>query len=954
MSKLESMKQDGSRTADERTVMENKRVIWRLALHILQHIAAIGMAVMVGIIAVNSNIVVDNMYGDQIGYRVGLMDNAGEFEDSQIFTDVFRNAINDITRLAVIKGQLETNGHFDGSRLIDVTRFVNRISQKSECPVSANYHLDELIRWGKHGLELQTVTFQSKFDFIAYFGYENVFDSYGYGEQLDTFGFSEEAISNIFAWDMKNKADRSGSEPDEGDGTEDFLGLEFDFMEQKEAYETAKEYVENIWGIDAMFNRITMDMAAQGKEVLILDRGGQEVISMEMLVPRYNTITEQSIAASCSNWLEYCMLETNVMETVETLTYNYTLYQNQNDLYAQGKTNLQFFISTTTQEGQEYYTNMDTDFASLTDSEKTEYFRSLGKYVVYFPDSMRLESNADITEDEMFDNVSDYEYAFPENTKLWIGVNTDFPIQRDQFYLAMDTYNSIIPHVWLILILGGIFLLIWMGIGGYISYSTGKAREEEGVVSRLYVFDRLPTEIFLLLMLLTGVGIWLGFEFIYSNVYNTIFYRTSRATMQQLLTAKKYMLVMIGTLGLLVSMSIGIFWYSLVRRLQCSTLWKNSFLYRICRVIYRGLKMMLENHSAVIRTLMPYNIFLLTNLLCVLAIYRLRDAEEGMLLIPLLIIVILDGGVGIYIFRRSAERSEIIGGISRIRGGDIGYVLDSEHLHGDNKELAVSVNNMGDGIRKAVATSMKDERMQADLITNVSHDIKTPLTSIINYVDLLKREKITQEPVCSYISVLDSKAQRLKQLTDDLLEASKISSGNITLDNSRLDLTELVRQTVGEFSEKLENRRLQIMITEPSSPAYIYADSRRMWRVVENLFNNICKYAMEGTRVYVDLEKEDGMITLSLKNISETALNFNPDELTERFVRGDVSRSSEGSGLGLSIAKNLTELQKGEFQIVLDGDLFKALMRFKEYRETQESAAAKDNSQADNKTPHSE
>lgn len=919
--------------------MKKNRVIRRLALHTLQHLAAIGIAVMVGIIAVNSNIVVDNMYGDQIGYRVGLMDNAGEFEDSRIFTDVFRNAINDITRLAVIKGQLETNGHFEGSRIVDVTQFVNRISHKSECPVGASYHLDELIRWGKYGLELQTVTFQSKFDFIVYFGYESVFDSYGYREQLEQFGFTREEISNILAWDMKNEADMSGSEVDEDAEADDFSLTDFDFMEQEEAYETAKRYIENIWGIDALFNRISMEMATQGKEVYVLDRGGQEIISTEMLTPRYNTITEQTIAASCSNWLDYCMLEANVMETVETLTYNYTQYLNQNDLYAQGKTNLQFFISTTTRVGQEYYTNMDVGFSALTDAEKTEHFRNLGKYVVYFPDSMRLESNADITEDEMFNNVSDYEYAFPQNTKLWIGVDTDFPIQRDQFYLARETYNSFIPHMWLILIFSGVFLLIWMGIGGYISYTTGKTEEEGKVVSRLYVFDRLPTEIFLLLLLLLGLGLWRIYGLIYDNIYDTIFYRSNRAAMQQLVTAKQYMLVMISGFGLLSSLYIGLFWYSLVRRLQCTALWKNSIFYRICRVIYRGIRMMLENHSAVIRTLMPYNIFLLANLLCVLAVYELREAVEGLRLIPLLAIVILDGGVGIYIFRRSAERSDIIDGISRIRGGDIGYMLDSEHLHGDNKELAASVNNMGDGIRKAVATSMKDERLQADLITNVSHDIKTPLTSIINYVDLLKREKIVQEPVRSYITVLDSKAQRLKQLTDDLLEASRISSGNITLDNSRLDLTELIRQSIGEFSEKLEARRLQVVVTEPSSPAYIYADSRRMWRVVENLFNNICKYAMRGTRVYVDLEKVDGWITVSMKNISETALNFDPDELTERFVRGDVSRSSEGSGLGLSIAKNLTELQNGEFQIVLDGDLFKILLRFQEYSEAEESVA---------------
>lgn len=911
--------------------MKKNRTVKRLALHTLQHLAAIGIAVMLGIIAVNSNIVVDNMYGDQIGYRVRVMDNVGEFKDSRIFTDVFRNAINDITRLAVIKGQLETDGQFDGTRVIDTTMFVNRVSQKSDCQVTASYQLDELIRWGKYGLELQTVTFQSKFDFIAYFGYENIFTSYGYGEELEQLGVPGGSISDIIAWDMKNE--QSG---DQGEGLSkggETPSTDFEFMEQREAYETARKYVEKFWGIDVLFERITSEMAALGKEVTILERGGQEIISTEMLVPRYDTATDQSIAAICSNWPEYCMLESNVIETVETLAYNYTLYQNQNDLYAQGKTNLYFFISTTTLDGQEYYTNMEDSLLALTDAERTEFFRNLGKYVVYYPDTMRLETNADITEDEMFDNVSDYEYAFPKNTKLWIGVDADFPVQYDQFYLAQNTYNSIIPHIWLILILSGVFVLIWAFLAGYISYTTGKEEKDGETVFRLYLFDKLPTEFVLALMLAAGLGLWLLFQVIYGNIYDSIFYRTNRATVQQLGAAKQYVLVMIGGLGLLVSLAVCLFWYSLVRRLQYGNLWKNSIVYYIGRGIARGLNRMLEHPNAVIRTFMPYNIFLLANLLCVLAMYELREAPHRLILLPLLLIVVMDGGVGIYVFRRSAERSEIIGGISRIREGDIGYVLDSARMHGDNRELAVSVNNMGDGIRKAVATSMKDERMQADLITNVSHDIRTPLTSIINYVNLLKRERITQEPARGYIEVLDTKAQRLKQLTDDLLEASKISSGNIILENSRLDLTELVRQSVGEFSEKLEARKLQVMTTEPDGPAYIYADSRRMWRVMENLFNNICKYAMEGTRVYVDLEKAEGKIVLSLKNISENSLNFSPDELTQRFVRGDVSRSSEGSGLGLSIAKNLTELQSGEFRITLDGDLFKVLIRFSEYEE---------------------
>ncbi len=921
--------------------MKKNRTVKRLALHTLQHLAAIGIAVMLGTIAVNSNIVVDNMYGDQIGYRVRLMDNVGEFKDSRIFTDVFRNAINDITRLAVIKGQLETEGEFDGTRIIDTTMFVNRGSHKSDCAVTASYQLDELIRWGKYGLELQTVTFQSKFDFIAYFGYENIFTSYGYGEDLEQLGVPGGSISDIIAWDMKNE--QSGDH-EEGlsKGGGDTSATDFEFMEQQDAYETARKYVEKFWGIDQLFERITAEMAALGKEVTVLERGGQEIISTEMLMPRYDTATNQSIAAICSNWPEYCMLESNVIETVETLDYNYTLYQNQNDLYAQGKTNLYFFISTTTLGGQEYYTNMEESLLKLTDAERTEFFRELGKYVVYYPDSMRLETNADITEDEMFDNVSDYEYAFPKNTKLWIGVDADFPIQYDQFYLAQNTYNSIIPHIWLILILSGAFGLVWAVLAGYISYTTGKEDRDGETVFRLYLFDRLPTEFAAALMLAAGLGLWLLFRVIYGNIYDSIFYRASRATVQQLGAAKQYVLVMIGGLGLLVSLAVCLFWYSLVRRLQYGNLWKNSIVYYIGRGIVGGLNRMLEHSNAVIRTFMPYNIFLLANLLCVLAMYELREAPRWLILLPLLLIVVMDGGVGIYVFRRSAERGEIINGISRIREGDIGYVLDSTHMHGDNKELAVSVNNMGDGIRKAVATSMKDERMQADLITNVSHDIKTPLTSIINYVNLLKRERITQEPASGYIEVLDAKAQRLKQLTDDLLEASRISSGNIILENSRLDLAELVRQSVGEFSEKLETRRLQVLTTEPDSPAYIYADSRRMWRVVENLFNNIYKYAMAGTRVYVDLEKAEGKVVLSVKNISETSLNFSPDELTERFVRGDVSRSSEGSGLGLSIAKNLTELQGGEFRIILDGDLFKVLMRFNEYEGSEEEPERED------------
>ena len=277
--------------------------------------------------------------------------------------------------------------------------------------------------------------------------------------------------------------------------------------------------------------------------------------------------------------------------------------------------------------------------------------------------------------------------------------------------------------------------------------------------------------------------------------------------------------------------------------------------------------------------------------------------------------------------------AEIVDAIKRIRKGEVDYQLDGDKMHGENKEIAEAVNNIGEGIRKAVETSVKDERMKSDLITNVSHDIKTPLTSIINYVDLLKREKIESEPARSYIQILEAKSLRLKQLTDDLVEASKISSGNIEYQREPLNVVELLNQSVGEFSEKFEAQNLKVILeAEKKEEAVIYADSRRMWRIIENLFHNICKYTMPSTRVYLETDVEDEAVVLTMKNISQVQLQIRTEDLTERFIRGDVSRTTEGSGLGLFIAKSLTQAQGGSLQVALDGDLFKVRLEFPRYR----------------------
>ena len=244
-------------------------------------------------------------------------------------------------------------------------------------------------------------------------------------------------------------------------------------------------------------------------------------------------------------------------------------------------------------------------------------------------------------------------------------------------------------------------------------------------------------------------------------------------------------------------------------------------------------------------------------------------------------------------------------------------------------QLAEGINHIVEGLNMVVSERVQDERMKANMITNISHDLKTPLTSIINYIGLIRREEIGNERVESYVDVLEQKALRLKQLMEDLTEVSRISSGNVSLQMANIDLVELVRQTGGEFNEKLEEKELNVITKFPREAVVIFADGRQLWRVIGNLYSNAAKYAMPKSRIYVEVEKQDGKASFSMKNITDAPLTVEADELTERFVRGDESRSTEGSGLGLSISKMLTELMGGEFSISTEDDLFRVKVTFR-------------------------
>lgn len=332
------------------------------------------------------------------------------------------------------------------------------------------------------------------------------------------------------------------------------------------------------------------------------------------------------------------------------------------------------------------------------------------------------------------------------------------------------------------------------------------------------------------------------------------------------------------------------------------------------------------------------------------------DALRGMALVPkatLIIFAILfveffwmvgfGSGGGFMIFSWFIERAvlvlltayvllcmkKLLKAGEELSQGNLDYRVDTAKMRGPLKEHGEQLNRIGEGMNKAVNERMKSEHFRTELITNVSHDIKTPLTSIINYVDLLEKEEIDNEKAREYLEVLSRQSARLKKLIDDLIEASKASTGNLNVSLERCELGVLIDQCAGEYAEKLKAAGLELVVTKPEEPVTIMADGRHMWRVFDNLLNNVCKYAMAGTRVYINLDKEAGRATVTFRNISAQQLNISGEELMERFVRGDSSRNTEGSGLGLSIARSLVQLQNGELELTVDGDLFKVVLRFK-------------------------
>ena len=578
--------------------------------------------------------------------------------------------------------------------------------------------------------------------------------------------------------------------------------------------------------------------------------------------------------------------------------------------YTEGSTNLTYLFAD--KETQTIYTNKKAYSSYAQLEQNLEKIFKEKAYAVVYPELSECVTNipgADLqvwnhTIDQSFD-TKDFVFAVSVDTKFSVA---DSMADEAENY---ETYSKLMFPMLAGAIFGSVLWLIGMV---WLTVTAGRRPEDEEI--HLNGFDRWYTEI----AAGTVIGIWLAGTII----SGTLIANSSLGYSHVVVTV----IVICLICGTYTMAWFLIGYLSLVRRIKAGTLWKNSLIRKVLKWIGKCSGKLVDfarafsrNTAEKIKVLLVGGAFLFLQFLIIGCVF----SGAGVFLLALMAV---DVAVMIFAIRKADGLDLIMDGLKKISDGELQYKIKTDTLTGKQKVMAEYINNIGSGLDAAVENSLKKERMQTELITNVSHDLKTPLTSIINYVDLMKRENPTDPKIQEYLRILDEKSQRLKVLTEDVVEASKASTGNIKLEMNDIDFVEMVQQVIGEFEEKFQEKNLTMMVHFTDEPSIIYADGQRMWRVLENVFGNVVKYAMEGTRVYAEISNRNKKVTFSLKNISAQPLNISADELTERFIRGDVARNTEGSGLGLSIAKSLTELQGGEFKLYLDGDLFKVMITF--------------------------
>lgn len=796
-----------------------------------------------------------------------------KYEDSLVFDETLQRYSNKAVDGIWIREIWETDGNYDPDKIVDIQEYWDNRTVSGKNMSGLAYRLEDLLKWDvEEGRYEDTKDFiivcQRKNGSYHYYKYTEFAAMISTGE-LKLNGFIEEA--DVLLEYLKNM----------GDTRDDFLQIQD---------EKGKVLFVNCWAYDGTYFK------EEYKPV-----GADSILDIVNEDERWNGRLQDAFDM--------------IYSTVYTLRENEHIYQELEKGLKEGDTNYQF-VYIDKDEGK-VYSNIAKYNKFKNAEQYIEEIKGLGSYVVVESLLDGFESTIPYADASTWRNTVNYTENAGTDFVFVAGVDTEYPIQ-DNIYKEKQNYETYAMTVKGLVIAGIVSTVLWLIGLIWLTIVAGKNPYDEEIV--LNRFDRWKTEIAAVLtigMCITaGVCGCLLFEDNISAHYYDYFEILTTLSREN----EGYPLIITAATGLiLIAFTFFLIGYlSLVRRIKAKTLWKDS----IFRMIISLFGQIFNHIHELWRTLIVFGIFVGVHWMAILFF------DFGVEFVAIFAMFVVDVLVGVYLVFYVIGREKIKRGIQRIAEGEVEYKIPTEKMLPAHKKLAETVNDIGAGLDAAVEKSMKSERLKTDLITNVSHDIKTPLTSIINYVDLLKKENFQDPKVQRYIEVLEQKAQRLKVLTEDVVEASKVSSGNVNLEYMRINFVEMIQQTSGEFEEKFKKRGLKEILRLPEEDVTIRVDGRRTWRILENIYNNAAKYAMEGSRVYADLRVVDGKARFELKNISEQPLNISAEELTERFIRGDVSRSTEGSGLGLSIARSLTELQGGRFELYLDGDLFKVTVEF--------------------------
>lgn len=798
----------------------------------------------------------------------------GSYMETEGFSDkVFRDSI-DILNDISWKEELETEGKIDKTRIVDVKAYDERNIITGENESGIAYTIDELVNWADAIMHYECSTNyygdRQENPIVVCQKEDGSYEYFYYTEFHRLVGIEElHLVLGDAAYSEQEILDKAK------EGT---LYSDNDYLVSILDKERRIKYTD-CWSFDGVWI-----------EEMYAPQGAASILDIVNTDSRWNgklsAAFEMIYDASCS--LHDTMI----------------CYEENMNRWDEGNTNLSYIYADLS--NKTIYTNRKEyeDFEKINSS--IDAMKSSGTYAIVRPTLREFETNMETINAEIwlkevknFADSDEFVYA--------VVVDATLPIP-DDYALENEAFLSYAPYMTTMVILAIASTIILILCVVWFTLIAGRRPEDEEL--HLHAFDGWKTEIAAALV----IGIWVICVAFGVNMWPPYYYGATEGSIYS-----EWQLIAAGFVAIVSCAFFLIGYLSLVRRIKARTLWRDS-LTRVCVNWVKHFGGHVVKHvPALWKTLGLFAIFIILHWIAMAVYYEA---------FPIVLAILSEVAALFYVLNVAIGRKKIHKGIERIANGDVDYKIELEHLHGQQLEIAEMVNNIGDGLQAAVEKSMKSERLKTDLITNVSHDIKTPLTSIINYIDLLKRENFADPKVQGYLDILEAKAQRLKTLTEDVVEASKVSSGNISLEKMNINLIEMIQQTSGEFEEKFKNRGLKEILNLPDGEATVYVDGRRMWRVLENIYNNAAKYAMEGTRVYADLRVVGNEVIFSLKNISEQPLNIEADELTERFIRGDISRSSEGSGLGLSIAKNLTEMQGGKFELYLDGDLFKVTIKF--------------------------